>query len=183
MGVIEEAIAFAAEAHSGQQRKATGRPYIWHPLAVGRLLADYGYPEHVVVAGLLHDTVEDTSVTLDDLDRLFGARVAAIVEGCTEPNHRSLRWEERKTHTIGALPGASLDVRVVVASDKIDNLRSIAEDLETIGESVWERFRRDRPKQEWYYRGIAAAIRRNLAHDPPIFALLDYEVARVFGAP
>lgn len=182
MGVIEEAIVFAAEAHSGQHRKATGRPYIWHPLAVGRLLADHGYAEPVIVGGLLHDTVEDTHVTLEQLARRFGADVAAIVDGCTEPDHRALRWEERKSHTIGALPSASLDVRAVTAADKIDNLRSIASDLEEIGESVWTRFRRDRDKQEWYYRGIAAAIRENLAESPPIFTLLDFEVARVFGA-
>ncbi|MFN0149221.1 MAG: HD domain-containing protein [bacterium] len=182
MGLIEEAIAFAALAHSGQHRKCTGRPYIWHPLAVGRLLEEHRFSETVIAAGVLHDTIEDTRVTLEQLESRFGLHVAMIVDGCTEPNHRALPWEERKSHTIGALAIAGIEVRAVIAADKIDNLRAIATDRDTIGEAIWERFNRDRQKQEWYYRGIASAIRQNIAESQAIFELLDLHVARVFGA-
>ena len=180
MGVIEEAIAFAARAHAGQRRKETELPFIWHPLAVGRLLQDEGFPEPVVAAGILHDTVEDTTVVLAEVRERFGDEVAEIVDGCTEPEHKTRPWEERKRHTIEFMRTASIEVRVVAAADKIDNLRAIAVDLGRVGEQVWKRFKRGREQQEWYYRRVAAAIREN-GETPAIFDLLDAEVARVFG--
>lgn len=180
MGMLEDAIAFAARAHAGHIRKGTDVPYIWHALAVGKLLQDAGCDEVVVVAGILHDTVEDTGVTLAELAERFGDRVADIVRGCSEPD-KSLPWEERKQHTISSLPGAALEVRLVSAADKIDNLRSIATNRQLHGENVWERFRRGREKQEWYYRGVAQAVRVDPGQDHPLFAALVREAAAVFG--
>ena len=180
MGVIEEAIAFAALAHAGQRRKKTDLPFIWHPLAVGRLLQDEGFGEVVVAAAVLHDTVEDTPVTLDEIRARFGSDVAAIVDGCTEPEHKTREWEDRKRHTIEFMRTAPFEVRVVAAADKIDNLRAIVIDLGRIGEQVWTRFKRGRDQQEWYYRNVAAAIRAN-GEAATIFDVLDFEVARVFG--
>jgi (p)ppGpp synthase/HD superfamily hydrolase len=180
MGVIEEAIAFAALAHMGQRRKKTGLPFIWHPLAVGRLLQDEGFPQTVVAAGILHDTVEDTPVTLAEVRERFGEEVAEIVDGCTEPEHKTRPWEERKQHTIDFMRTARFEVRVVAAADKIDNLRAIAIDFGRVGEEVWTRFKRGREKQAWYYREVTESIRMN-GEAAAIFDLLGAEVARVFG--
>jgi (p)ppGpp synthase/HD superfamily hydrolase len=180
MGLIEQAIAFAARAHEGQRRKKTELHFIWHPLAVARLLQDEGFPESVVAAGVLHDTVEDTAVALEEIRGLFGNEVAEIVDGCTEPEHKTRPWEERKQHTIEFMRTAPFEVRVVAAADKIDNLRAITADLGRVGEDVWARFKRGREKQAWYYREVAKSIRKN-GEAAAIFDLLDAEIARVFG--
>ena len=78
---IEEAIEVAAEAHQGQYRKGTRTPYITHPYAVGLILMEAGCSEAVIVAGILHDTVEDTELTLGFIQEHFGEYVAGIVGG------------------------------------------------------------------------------------------------------
>lgn len=92
--MINQAIIFATKAHEGQLRKVTQSPFIIHPLAVGCTLADAGEDEDVVVAGFLHDTVEDTDVTLDQIRDEFGDEVAELVDGCSE--NKALSWDERK---------------------------------------------------------------------------------------
>ena len=81
--LIQKAYVFAAAAHAGQTR-LSGEPYLSHPLAVADTLADMGFDEPTVAAGLLHDTVEDTSVTIDDIAENFGDEVADIVDGVTK---------------------------------------------------------------------------------------------------
>lgn len=137
--LIDEARMFAAAAHDGQFRKGGRIPYIEHPVSVGRLLQQHGCAPHVVCAGLLHDTVEDTAVTADDIEQRFGPQVRRIVEEASEPD-RSLSWKERKLHTIHSLAHKSVDAKHVIAADKLDNLRSIALGIEREGPVVWERF-------------------------------------------
>ena len=155
--MIDLALEVAAQAHRDQVRKGTDIPYISHPYAVGLMLARTGMADEVVAAGILHDTVEDTHVTLDDIRRLFGATVALIVEGCSEPE-KSAPWEERKAHTIEYLRTAPWEVRVVACADKLHNLRTIAAEHEKLGEAIWSRFKRGRPDQERYYRGLADSL-------------------------
>jgi len=175
MDRIEEAVLFAMEAHRGQLRKSSPIDYFWHPLGVGRLLAEEGCDEEIVAAGVLHDVLEDTAATADDLRRRFGERVAKVVEGVSESD-KSLSWEKRKGATLRALRGASEGVRLVIAADKLDNLRSIAADRERIGDSVWTRFNRGKEKQAWYHREIS----RILGEDRPLFAALAREVTSLF---
>src|SRR5438045_7386901 len=98
--MIDLAIEVAARAHYGQVRKGTDIPYISHPYAVGMMLARAGCPEEVIAAGILHDTVEDTYITLEYLRETFGEQVTLIVEGCSEPDHGSAPWEVRKAHSL-----------------------------------------------------------------------------------
>ena len=155
--MLDLAIEVAAKAHRDQVRKGTQTPYIAHPYAVGMILARAGCPVEVVVAGILHDTVEDTDLTLDDLREMFGERVAAIVEGCSEPD-KSASWEERKRHTLEYLRTASWEVRAVTCADKLHNLRTIVDEYEKFAEAIWTRFKRGREKQEWYYRGLVESL-------------------------
>ena len=183
MKLIDVAIEVAAKAHAGQVRKATDVPYISHPYAVGMMLAQAGLPDEVVAAGILHDTVEDTYLTLDDIREVFGEGVAAIVEGCSEP-HKSAPWEERKKHTLAYLPTAPWEVRAVSCADKLHNLRTVAEAYEQVGDQVWDRFKRGRREQEWYYRGLVASLCDTPGADgkeTPFCAELREEVGTLFG--
>lgn len=180
--MIEKAIQLAAEAHAGQVRKGTLTPYITHPFTVGMMLAQVGCSDEVVAAGILHDTVEDTYVTLDHVREGFGPRVAAIVEGCSEP-HKTDTWEERKQHTIEYLRTASWEVRLVSCADKLHNLRTIAEVQERVGDEVWRRFKRGKDKQEWYYRSLLTVLCGPTAEGPPLPFCGEFAevVRKVFG--
>jgi (p)ppGpp synthase/HD superfamily hydrolase len=180
--MIDLAIETAVTAHGKQVRKGTDIPYITHPLAVGILLAKAGCPDEVIAAGILHDTLEDTLLTRDDLSRAFGEEVTTIVEGASEPD-KTLPWEERKRHTIEFLKTAPLDVRLVACADKLHNVRTTAIEHSKIGEQVWKRFRRGRADQERYYRGLVESLcNRSDNHGyESIFRQLKDEVESFFG--
>lgn len=182
--MLFDAIEFATRAHAGQYRKASRLPYIYHPLAVARSLLELGCAEEVVVAALLHDTVEDTPVTLDEVRATFGERVAALVEGASEPD-KADSWENRKQHTIAFLEQAPVEVLLIACADKLDNARSILQDSVLLGEAVWERFKRPRAHQAWYYHSLVALFARR-ATDGPL-AILSQQLAEVvralFGEP
>ncbi len=182
MTAVFEAILFAAQAHYGHCRKGTRVPYIVHPLNAAKLLIEAGCPEDTVVAAILHDTVEDTPVSLEDIRRRFGVAVARIVEGASEPD-KSLPWEQRKEHTIEFLQSAPEEVLLVSCADKIENLETIRRDLEQAGEDLWKRFRRGREKQAWYYRSVLAVLQRRLVSGSglALVSRLGRAVAAVFG--
>ncbi len=153
---IEEAIEVAAEAHQGQYRKGTNTPYITHPYAVGLILMETGCAEAVIIAGILHDTVEDTDLTLEFIREHFGDAIANIVDGCSED--KALRWRARKTERIEALRTASPEICIVTCADKLHNLRTIISEYDLIGDAVWDRFHGGVEDQAWYYRSILGAI-------------------------
>lgn len=155
--LIFHAIQFASAAHAGQYRKGTRIPYLIHPLRVAAILLEAGCAEHLAVAAVLHDTVEDCFVSLEQIRRLFGPRIAELVAGASEPD-KSLPWEDRKQHTIELLRTAGDDQLLVSLADKLDNIRSIREDLALHGELAWLRFRRGRDKQRWYYESLSAVF-------------------------
>jgi (p)ppGpp synthase/HD superfamily hydrolase len=177
MDMIEKALQIASQAHNGQFRKGTQIPYITHPIAVGMILMKAGYSDEIVAAGILHDTVEDTDLTIEEIEREFGPKVAEIVAGCSEPD-KSLSWEKRKEHTIEFLKAASNDIRAVACADKLHNIRSIIDDYEQNGEAVWSRFKRGKAQQGWYYTNIVESL-----GNQSTFALLEElkrEVSRLF---
>jgi (p)ppGpp synthase/HD superfamily hydrolase len=179
-----EAIEFAARAHAGQFRKGTAIPYIVHPLGVAKLLIQAGCSEEVVMAGVLHDTLEDTAVRREEIEERFGERVAGIVVGASEPD-KSESWEARKRHTLRFLLTAPLEVALVACADKLDNIRSIHEDLTRQGESLWSRFNASREQQRWYYHSLATVLQSRLAGRPEasLAEALESEVVAVFGSP
>ena len=180
--MIDLAIEVAVKAHQNQVRKGTDIPYITHPLAVGIILAKAGCSDEVIIAGILHDTVEDTPVTLDDIRDTFGEKVSMIVKGASEPD-KSLKWEERKSHTQDFLKRASQEVRFVALADKLNNIIAIASDYAEIGEAVWERFNRGKDAQQWYYQGLVQALRDDSAGDAyqMLHKEFSHKVEEVFG--
>lgn len=182
--LLVEALAFAVEAHGAvlQERKGTTFPYVVHPVRVAEILHLFGYGDELVVAGLLHDTIEDGGIARERIAEHFGERVARLVEGASEPD-KSAPWRHRKEHTLAYLAGeADDDTAVVVAADKLDNVRAIRETLSRRGEDTWASFRAGREEQHWYYRGLAAAL---LSRDPDslLFRTLDADVRSVFPDP
>ncbi|CAM3800269.1 HD domain-containing protein [Mesobacillus thioparans] len=177
MDLIDKALQIASVAHEGQYRKNTKIPYISHPVAVGMILQEAGYRKELIAAGILHDTVEDTALTLNDIEREFGREIAQLVAGCSEPD-KSLSWEERKQHTIDFLKNAPEEIRVIACADKLHNVRSIRLDSEKSGEEVWNRFRRGKEQQEWYYRSVLESLGYSTKF--PILKKLKNEVSLLF---
>ena len=125
---LAPALDFATKAHEGQVRKYTGEPYIHHPIAVARLVASVTDDRAMIIAAILHDTVEDTDATLDEIEHLFGADVASLVEALTDVSTpqdglRHMRKEIDRLHTAKASPRA----KTIKLADLIDNSGSIIE--------------------------------------------------------
>lgn len=156
---LYKAYAYAAKAHSGQYRKKTKIPYLTHIITTMNYAKELTEDTEVLQAAILHDTVEDTWVTLDDLHKMFGDRVAKLVEAETENKRRNKpameTWEIRKRETIEHLKEASRDARIIVLADKTANLESIVKEQRHISGVVWDKFNQtDKSKQEWYFRSV-----------------------------
>lgn len=144
--MLEKAYEFAAQAHKGQVRKGTDVPYIVHPVEVSEILGELGCGEEVMAAGLLHDTLEDTRATAEEIAVRFGEKVAKLVAFNSED--KSLPWEERKTHTLKSLENAEPEQMLLVFADKLSNIRSMRKDYAAVGEELWKRFNRGYEKQK-----------------------------------
>jgi (p)ppGpp synthase/HD superfamily hydrolase len=151
------AFLFAYAKHKDQARKASRIPYITHLMGVASLVLEAGGDEDLAAAALLHDVVEDCGgrPMLKQVQRLFGKRVAEIVDGCTDAyTTPKPPWRKRKESYIRRLKKEDAGTRLVSAADKLNNLRSILSDYREIGESVWSRFNGGRDGTLWYYRTL-----------------------------
>jgi (p)ppGpp synthase/HD superfamily hydrolase len=165
---LYDAIELAARAHHGQVRKGTEIPYLVHPLAV---------------AGILHDTLEDTPATLEEIRSHFGWEVADLVVALSEPDKQA-PWEERKAHTLEYLEQmATPDVLLVAVADKLDNMRAIRAGLASDGAAFWLRFNRPRENQKWYYQRLADVFERRITAGAGVVLAQAFklDVERVFG--
>lgn len=137
---IERAIRLTLHAHAGQIRKADPQvPYATHPLHVAIMVQEVGGEEDSVIAALLHDLLEDTDVTPEDLVEEFGPRVSTIVQEVSED--KSLPWRDRKARMVERLQSASPEACMVAAADKIHNLETLIDAHDRFGPSVWHAFR------------------------------------------
>ena len=159
---FESALSFAARLHAGQLRKGTRIPYVSHLLAVASLVLEHGGTEDEAIAALLHDAIEDQggNSTREVIRRLFGEEVVAIVNGCTDAEViPKPPWRERKERYIAHVREASPSVRLVSASDKLHNARSVLADLRVLGDDLWSRFSGGREGTLWYYRSLVESFR------------------------
>lgn len=161
--LLDRAIIFAVKAHSGTERRGKGYPYIVHPMEAVEIVATMTGDQELLAAAMLHDTVEDTDVTVEQIRAEFGDRVASIVaeesdempEGISEEDS----WHGRKQAAMDRLSRASLDAKIVALGDKLSNMRAIARDYAIQGDNLWNLFHAKDPKDhEWHYRGLAAAL-------------------------
>ena len=173
--VLDRAILFAVKAHSGTERRGKGYPYIVHPLEAVEIVATMTNDQELLAAAALHDTVEDTDVTVDQIRAEFGDRVAALVAAETDeipgqagndvmaghdrPSEEET-WHARKQAAIDRLAKASREAKIVALGDKLSNMRAIARDYAVQGDALWNLFHAKDPKDhEWRYRALADALK------------------------
>ena len=162
--LLDRAIVFAVRAHAGTERRGKGYPYIVHPLEAVEIVATMTADQELLAAAALHDTVEDTDVTVEQLRQEFGDRIATLVaeESDEMPAGMSEEdsWHGRKQAAIDRLSRASREAKMVALGDKLSNMRAIARDYAVQGDALWNIFHAKDPKDhEWHYRGLADALR------------------------
>lgn len=160
-GMFAQAVAFAAYAHDGQNRKGTALPYIVHPMETAAIAATMTNDPEVLAAAVLHDVIEDCGITEREIRVRFGKRVAQMVcaESETKTEDAAASWQKRKLQTVNRLPVAPREVMILTLADKLSNLRSIDRDLRTVGPKVWQRFHQTNPSMHhWYYASICEAL-------------------------
>ena len=156
---LDRAIEFAVKAHAGTERRGKGFPYVVHPLEAMAIVATITSDQELLAAAALHDTVEDTDVTLEQIREEFGDRVAQLVNVESVGDDEGT-WHERKRKAIDRIAAAPLDAKIVALGDKLSNMRAIARDYYLQGDSLWSLFHASDPKDhEWHYRGLADALK------------------------
>ena len=163
MNLLDKAIVFATEKHSGMKRKGVDTPYIVHPLEAVSIAASITSDLEILAAAALHDVVEDTPVTMEEIEAKFGKRVAELIAADNEDKMSymppSESWKIRKDATIALLQSASYDEKIIVLADKLSNIRTLCRDVKRFGDKSFEKFnQKDKQMHEWYYREIAKAV-------------------------
>lgn len=161
--LLDRAIVFAVRAHRNTERRGKGFPYIVHPMEAVEIVATITPDQELLAAAALHDTVEDTDVTVEDIRREFGDRVAELVHSesdqYTEGVSEEDSWHDRKQAAIDRLAAASHDAKIVAMGDKLSNMRAIWRDYQQKGDALWQIFHvKDKASHAWHYRGLAASL-------------------------
>ena len=189
--LLDRAIVFSVRAHAGMERRGKGFPYIVHPMEAVEIVATMTNDQELLAAAVLHDTVEDTDVTVEQIRAEFGDRVAElvalesdnVVEGSSKEGkevHSSFNWHARKQAAIDRLAHASHDAKIVALGDKLSNMRAIARDYAQQGDAVWNLFRiHDRNEHEWHYRRLVESQRE--LYDTNAYKEFEELVNQVFG--
>lgn len=161
--LLDRAVVFAVCAHAGTERRGKGFPYIVHPLEAVGIVATMTSDQELLSAAVLHDTVEDTDITLEQIRAEFGNRIASLVATETDmpvgEMNLEKNWRIRKQAAIDRLASASRDAKIVALGDKLSNMRAIARDYSIQGDALWNLFRvKERKDHEWHYRGLVSAL-------------------------
>ena len=166
MELVSEAIAFAVKAHDGMRRKKSESPYILHPMEAAVIVGTMTDDQNLIAAAALHDVVEDTGITIEEIEEKFGKRVRELVEAETEDKRENLppeaTWRIRKEESLEVLKNADdIAVLMVWLGDKLANMRAIYRDFKVEGVQMWQRFnQKDVNEQAWYYKSIAKLTER-----------------------
>lgn len=184
--ILDKAIVFAVKAHANTERRGKGFPYIVHPMEAVEIVATMTADQELLAAAALHDTVEDTDITLDEIRAEFGERVAKLVEEESDKFMDAVSeaesWHARKQAAIDRLADASRDAKMVALGDKLSNARAIYRDYVQKGDELWKIFHvTDKAEHEWHYRGLVCAL-SDLAGT---FAYSEFSmlVGKIFGDP
>lgn len=161
--LLDKAIIFAVQAHHNTERRGKGFPYIVHPLEAVEIVATISSDQELLAAAALHDTIEDTDVTVEQIRELFGERIASLVheesDQFTDGVSEEDSWHDRKQAAINRLASASRDAKIVAMGDKLSNMRAIWRDYQVKGDALWDIFHvKDKASHEWHYRGLAASL-------------------------
>ena len=186
MHLVNSALIFAAKKHDGQFRKKEGVPYITHPVEVMSIVSRLTSDENALAAAVLHDTVEDTDTTLEEIEELFGKEVRELVAHETEDKRRDKpakdTWKIRKVESLAALKAAENPfVSYIWLGDKLSNMRSLNEIFDKKGDACFDSFNmKDKSQQAWYYHSICDILENTLS-DKPEFVEFKQLVTKIFG--
>ena len=165
MSLFDDALMFALERHHGMVRKKNaGIPYLLHPMEAAVIVGTMTNDQEILAAALLHDVVEDTNTTIEEVRERFGDRVAKLVASETENKRYDLpqgeTWKIRKQESLEELRNAeSRATRILWMADKLSNMRSIYRLWLDQGDALWNGFNENRvSEQAWYYRSVAALL-------------------------
>ena len=161
--LMDRAIVFAVKAHHNTERRGKGFPYIIHPLEAVEIVATMTTDQELLAAAALHDTIEDTDVTVEQIRAQFGDRIAELVHSesdqFTEGVSEEDSWHDRKQAAIDRLAAASHDAKIVALGDKLSNMRAIWRDYQVKGDALRSIFHvKDKASHEWHYRGLATSL-------------------------
>ena len=157
---LDRAIEFAVHAHAGTERRGKGFPYVIHPLEAMAIVATITSDQEILAAAVLHDVVEDTDITIDEIRAQFGDRVASLVDTESDRLNELPDWRSRKEDSLRRLANASREEKIVALGDKLSNMRAIARDYTTRGDdSFWELFRiKEKSAHAWRYHALVDAL-------------------------
>ncbi len=162
--LLQKAMEFAAMKHADQVRKGNTIPYLTHVMEAMEIVSRMTEDEEVRAAAVLHDTLEDTCTTKDELVHVFGQRVADLVAAESEDKREDQPAEEtwliRKQETIKHLSRASTEIRMLALGDKLSNVRAMTRDYARIGEDLWKKFNNSDPNEQGMYYGLLANVFR-----------------------
>ncbi len=184
MDIFEKALNFAVKAHEGMTRKTENIPYILHPVEVAAIAGSMTTDREVLAAAVLHDVVEDTPVTAEEIKKQFGSRVAALVASETENKRPDMppaqSWRIRKEESLRELESCGdMAVKILWLSDKLSNIRSFYKMKLALGAVPWDNFNQSDPvQQEWYYSSVAQLTKE--LSDCPAWQEYDRLVKQVF---
>ena len=162
--LFDRASIYAIKAHAGTERRGKGFPYIIHPMEAAEIVATMTADQELLAAAVLHDVVEDTDITVEELRAEFGDRIADLVASESDTFQEGLSeaesWHDRKLEGIERLRHASRDIKIVALGDKLSNMRAIARDYSLQGDAFWSLFHVSDPREHaWRYRALADALR------------------------
>ena len=169
MNLIEEAIIYATIMHQGKVRKFINNPFILHPMEVAQILSTLTDDPEIITAGILHDVVEETDGTLEEIKKRFGNRVALLVDSETEKKSenedRSMTWKRRKEESLMVLKNSrDKGVKMLWLADKLSNIRSFTGLYLEQGEVFFESLHQPDPDmQRWYYQSIVEILEQDLS--------------------
>lgn len=158
MNLFDFATQFIAGKYDNVYRAGVVVPYTTHLFGVARLLKNAGYREEVVIAGLLHDCLEDGRADERELRIYFGEEIVEFVRASTEPE-KNIAWEERKREIIKTIQHKTDEQLAIMLAEKTHNVRAITVEVKQLGEQVWQNFKAPKEKQEWYYRSIIEEVK------------------------
>lgn len=179
--IIKKAITKALVLHEGQVRKGDGMPYIVHPLETAFIISRYTMDDNLIAIALLHDTIEDTPYTIEELKSEFGTTIAPVVAALTEKKDIK-DWSERRREAIERIKQTQ-HAPFIKAADCLSNMRSLVAALKKDGSVVWKRFNATKPMYLAYFRAVLSIARNVMPQEMVeqyMEALKDLEYSEIF---
>jgi len=180
----DNAIQLAMAAHRSQTRKGSNIPFLVHPISVGITLAMIGVTNNVIIGGILHDTIEDTRITYDDIKGAFGREIADLVmEVTTEKETAGEPWITRRLRTINSISTISQDAISIKAVDLYHNMASLVRDHALMGDKLFEHFSSTKNNEHWAFSQVYHALKKRVtSKEEMVLEAIRQFIEKVFGS-